>query len=232
MTGPAFHTVAAAIVGAQKKHPRKPADFYPTPSDVTVALLDHLRLCASNVVWEPACGDGSMARVLENYFDCVWASDLRDDCGFGEGGVDFLTTEHSFHPDWIITNPPFNVAVDFIRRALSITPNVAMLLKSQFWHARSRIELFESYPPAEILPLTWRPAFLEKERGRSPLMDVMWVIWRDGYRGTGYRPIRRPTSLPLIVGIPAETRPCNEDFADLLGCPQAPMVDDLADLLG
>ncbi len=39
-----IQSVATAIVGAQKAWARKPADFYPTPYDVTQALLDYLRL--------------------------------------------------------------------------------------------------------------------------------------------------------------------------------------------
>lgn len=175
------HTYASAIVGAQKLHKRKPADFYPTPPDVTIALMDFLNI-NERIVWEPACGDGAMAEVLRSYGHDVIATDLRDDSGYGKGGVNFLDTtpdEHWHIADWIITNPPFNVAAKFIEHALSITPNVAMLLKSQYWHASSREKLFEEHPPTWVLPLTWRPSFLEAERGNSPLMDVVWCIWTD-----------------------------------------------------
>jgi hypothetical protein len=183
------HTYASAIVGAQKTHARKPADFYPTPPDVTQCLLDFLDLPSNTYIWEPACGDGAMSKVLAEKHN-VRSTDLRDDSGFGEGGVDFLQTEGQV--DWIITNPPFKLAAAFIEHALSITPNVAMLLKSQFWHARGRITLFEQYPPSFVLPLTWRPAFLEAERGSSPLMDVIWCVWRNGESPTRFIPIRRP----------------------------------------
>jgi hypothetical protein len=184
------HTVASAIVEAQTRWARKPADFYPTPSDCTQALLDHLQLPARTVVKEPACGDGALSVVLEANGMVVLSSDLRQ-TGFGRGGVDFLTDADEVC-DWVITNPPFNVAVDFIKRSLDLTPNVAMLLKSQFWHAQGRLDLFEQNPPSQILPLTWRPSFLEAERGNSPLMDVIWVVWQQGERETRYTPLRRP----------------------------------------
>lgn len=201
MSATGIHTVASAIIGSQKTHARKPADFYPTPPDATWVLLEWLGLPRGTRVKEPACGDGAMARVLEASGLSVDASDLRSDSGYGRGGVDYIKTPGE-RTDWVITNPPFNVAVGFIETALAQTPNVAMLLKSQFWHARSRIELFERSPPAAVLPLTWRPSFLEAERGNSPLMDVMWVVWRAGVTQTRYQPLRRPAkgSVPVATG--------------------------------
>ena len=188
------HTYASAIVGSSKKYERKPADFYPTPPDVTIALMEFLALPAGTTVLEPACGDGAMSKILERYLgsESVYSSDLRTDTGYGRGGVDFITDTDTPRVDWIISNPPFNRSADFIRKSLSLTANVAFLLKSQYWHAKSRLQLFETYPPAFILPLTWRPSFLESERGRSPLMDVIWVVWKKGSTTTQFRPITRP----------------------------------------
>lgn len=179
-------TYASALVKSQARHARKPADFYPTPPDVTEALMQFLQLPSGQFIWEPACGDGAMSRVIERHGHNVLSTDLREDGGYGIGGEDFLTFNSAsetgipysaVYNDWIITNPPFNLAEAFIRKALSITPNVAMLLKSQYWHAAGRLPLFRDHPPSDILALTWRPAFLESERGRSPLMDVIWVVW-------------------------------------------------------
>lgn len=189
-----YHTIAAALVKAQKKHKRKDADFYPTPPDVTRSLMDFLQLDRESVVWEPASGDGAMAQIIECYCDDVFPSDLRDEEGiYGHRRRDFLNDEppYGFRPDWIITNPPFNAAEAFIRKALSITPNVAMLLSNQYWHSARRQPLFDQHPPAFVLPLLWRPAFLEKERGRSPMMNVFWVVW-NGCTDTRYRLLPRP----------------------------------------
>ncbi|MBI1620037.1 DNA methyltransferase family protein [Aquamicrobium zhengzhouense] len=193
------HTIATALVKAQKAHKRKAADFYPTPPDVTVALVEFLALHWGSRIWEPACGDGAMARVLEAYHCHVTSTDLRDDPSiYGTGGANFLTADvaEGDGPDWIITNPPFNLAEAFIRKSLSITPNVAMLLSNQYWHAATRKRLFDDHPPAWVLPLLWRPAFLEKERGKSPMMNVMWVVWQEGQHDARYRLLTRPERLP------------------------------------
>ena len=190
------HTYASAIVGAQKTHARKVADFYPTPPDVTFVLLNFLDLKPCTI-WEPACGDGAMSEVLKYAGHNVLSSDLRYDSGYGMGGADFLKAESDGSVDWVITNPPFSMAAQFIEKALSVTPNVAMLLKSQFWHAKKRQPLFEKHPPAWILPLTWRPSFLEKERGSSPLMDVIWVVWTKDATETRFKPLLRPEKTVL-----------------------------------
>lgn len=199
------HTIATALVKAQKAHKRKAADFYPTPPDVTAALMEFLSLEPGKYIWEPACGDGAMSEVIKGYGHEVYATDLREDSGYGqEGGLDFL--HYDLHPltglrsqdyiDWIITNPPFNLAEAFIRKSLSITPNVAMLLSNQYWHAATRKRLFDDHPPAWVLPLLWRPAFLEKERGKSPMMNVFWVVWQEGQYDARYRLLPRPESPP------------------------------------
>lgn len=209
------HTYASAIVDAQKTHKRKAADFYPSPPDVTAALMDFLRLPKNTSIWEPASGDGAMSRVLERYCDQILSSDLRDGPSiYGQGGFDFLQESPAEeNPDWIITNPPFNLSEGFIRRALHYTPNVAMLLKSQYWHAARRLLLFREHPPAYVLPLTWRPAFLEAERGRSPLMDVIWVVWKGRVNHTQFWPLARPKDVaPLDAIMLPKTA-----FDDLLG---------------
>lgn len=68
------------------------ADFYPTPSWATKALIDHEDFEGS--IWEPACGDGAISKTLEGYggYD-VTSTDLYDR-GYGEGGVDFI----DYHP--------------------------------------------------------------------------------------------------------------------------------------
>ncbi len=184
--------VQLATGGVKEK--RRELDFYPTPPDVTVALLDFLELYPSKI-WEPACGDGAMSHVLESYGHQVISTDIRE-TGFGSGGIDFLQSRkdgQGIHA--IITNPPFAMSEQFIRHAISHdVPVVAMLLKSQYWHAAKRKSLFEEFPPAYVLALTWRPDFMGGERGGAPTMECHWTVWMDGCKDTRYRLLHRPDS--------------------------------------
>lgn len=180
--------VAGAIATSMAKWARKPADLYPTPTDCTYSLLPHIApLLPTNArVWEPACADGQMVRPMQEFGYTVMGTDLRPDVKGGAGGVDFLgeyTAYHTQKYDAIITNPPFKAAELFIRRSLEIAPVVVMLLKAQFWNTTNRKKLFRETRPMLELNLTWRPAFLEEERGKNPLMDCMWVVWQRGHYG-------------------------------------------------
>lgn len=186
------------MAGASTKK-RQEDDFYPTPPEVTAALMiqetDYLYdyrhiIGRGGAIWEPACGDGAISKVVENYGFEVHSTDLRDR-GFGQGGRDFLK-ETTPLARQIITNPPFNLAERFIRHGRAIgCLYQAYLLKATFFHAQTRYALFCEYPPARIYPLLWRADFLGL---KSPTMECAWFVWDDeDYVGeTLYRPLPRP----------------------------------------
>ena len=181
--------IGAAMAGGNPRLGRADGEYYPTPTDVTRALLAAWRP-TSPVVWEPACGCGAMARELYDAGCDVISSDLHDR-GCGDVGVDFLK-EKKKRSDCIITNPPFNLAAKFIAHAHDLgISEIALVLKSTYWHASTRRALWERRPPRLILPLLWRPDFLN--RG-SPTMDIMWCVWSADPGPTEYRPLSRPAS--------------------------------------
>ena len=174
--------IAGAIAASMAKWARKPADLYPTPYDCTYSLMPKLEsiLPVGSRVLEPACAEGQMVRPMREFGYEVDGFDLRPGVGGGGGGVDFLDPNNEFEGyDAVITNPPFSAAEAFIIRALEIAPVVVMLLKAQYWNTKNRKKLFRETRPLWELNLTWRPAFLEEERGKSPLMDCMFVVWQQ-----------------------------------------------------
>lgn len=177
------------------KTKRRELDFYPTPPECTIALLDFISPARGSSVWEPACGDGSMSKVIERYGLNVRSSDISSD-SYGQSGVDFLNPNIPEHPvryDFIITNPPFNKSEEFIKKSLELSRTVCMLLKCQYWHSKKRLSLFTNNPPAFILPLTWRPNFMFNTlKKSSPTMDVAWTVWIRGHKNTIYSPLSRP----------------------------------------
>lgn len=169
---------------------RNETDFYPTPENVTAALISHLDLRGS-LVWEPACGAGHMAEAIKKTGNLVLATELNWQ-GYGIGEVDFLTADVR-ECDWIITNPPFKLAEQFIKRCIYHGKPFAMLLKSQYWHSAKRRALFESHRPSAVLPLTWRPDFHFGAKGGSPTMECAWTVWgKFPAEITEYTPLQRP----------------------------------------
>jgi len=172
---------------------RKASDFYPTPPDVTQALIN-TGLIPKGCIWEPACGEGHMSDVFRSNGYNVVATDINaSNACFVP--IDFLNDPSPFKEGDvppIVTNPPFNLSTGFIQRSFDLgSPVTALLLKSQYWHSQKRMLLFEKYPPAYILALTWRPDFCFGERGGAPTMECLWTVWIQGQTDTRYRLLKK-----------------------------------------
>jgi hypothetical protein len=179
-----------------RQTPREGLDFFPTPPWATRALLERLAETddlGRSWAWEPACGEGDMARVLAESFAGVRATDIVDRGWPGQAGTfDFIGPEErngadaamGFRADWIITNPPFNCAGDFARTALKrARKGVALLVKQQFLEGIGRFEdLFDRRPPAAVLQFAERvPMVADRlDAQASTNQSYCWVIWRIG----------------------------------------------------
>ena len=142
-----------------------------------MALILHLRKWLDAPIHEPACGDGAIARVLSRFGLTVIATDLVDR-GYGWTGIDFLKVPPM--APIVITNPPFRLAEEFIAHAVTGARLVALLLKSDFWHAARRIALHDRFPPAQELVVTWRLDWTGQKR---PMMNTTWWVWGDVPKG-------------------------------------------------
>lgn len=154
----------------------KGPDFFPTPEWATHALIDNEPFEGS--IWEPACGDGAMARVLEKTGCPVLATDLYDR-GYGESGIDFLSASHT--ADNIVTNPPYNAAEGFVRAGLARSRRkLALLLRLAFLEGANRQRtLFSKTPPARVWVFSERITFYPAGAVRkgSGTTAYAWFIW-------------------------------------------------------
>jgi hypothetical protein len=189
-------------VMARRVEPPGSLDYFPTPPWATRALLNHV-LAQTPIFrnelhscWEPAAGEGHMAEVLREYFTHVHATDVHDyGKRYGVGsfvgeGLDVASyspcadcaREHAA-PDWVITNPPFNLAVEFAERALrEAKVGVALLVRTAWAEGAERFaRLFRTTPPATIaffverVPMTkgrWDP-------NASSATSYTWFVWRQ-----------------------------------------------------
>lgn len=170
---------------------RVPHDFYATPPEATVAILP-LIADWPQPIWAPMCGTGAMSEVLIAAGKEVISSDPFPQ-GYGEVGKLFADYTDCPCPT-MIENPPFNKAAAIIEHAHAIgITHLALLLKAQFWHAKSRIGLFEKHPPAWALPLTWR---LDWDGRKSPTMDCTWFLWTPGTVETRVALLSKPITVP------------------------------------
>lgn len=117
------------LLGASNhaEHERQKEDFYAT-EPLATNLLVKIEDFEGDIL-EPACGQGHISKVLENYGYNVVSRDIVNR-GYGEV-ADFLSKQNTFFDGNIITNPPYKYAQEFVEKALSIIPNgkkVAMFL--------------------------------------------------------------------------------------------------------
>jgi hypothetical protein len=164
---------------------RQNEDYYATDPKAAKLLLE-LETFSPNI-WECACGEGHLSKVLESKGYNVRSSDLMDR-GFGEIETDFLGIDNLEWNGDIITNPPYKYAQEFIEKALQIIPEgnkVAMFLKIQFLEGKGRKKLFLSNPPKTVYVSSSRI-----ECGKNGVFKnesaiaYAWFVWQKGFNGT------------------------------------------------
>lgn len=187
--------------------------MFPTPPWAARAGAEVIRelspLIPNETCWEPAAGTGHMVHGLEQYFLRVDGSDVRD-YGAGFQVFDFLAESPRFsvQPDWIVTNPPFVHAQEFVDRGLRYARvGVAMLCRLALLESVGRFDLMGRLtvlaPFSERVPMqlgSWDPNL-------STATAYAWFVWLADHRP--------PTVVRMIPpGTKARlTRPSDDAFA-------------------
>ena len=187
-----------------RKSPKDGLDDFPTPKWATRAFVEHCVQGAAKdlkdlTAWEPCANRGYMVQPLQEYFGTVFGSDIHD-YGVGFPVVDFLQCpdpKEAFGAsvDYIITNPPFNAAEDFVvhwYKNMHSVKNLCLLLRSNWTEGWGRYET--------LFSTEMRPYYICQYVGRVPIvagrldekaatqMPYSWFIWdRDMVR---YSPTR------------------------------------------
>lgn len=182
------NSCAAFTVNGARGHSneeRKRNDYYATDPKAVELLLE--QEIFTDPIWECACGEGHMFKVLSEAGYNVLSTDL---CDRGFGSVeDFLESERDWDGD-IITNPPYKYAAEFVEHALDKVKDgkkVAMFLKLTFLEGKKRKELFKKYPPKTIYVSSSRLACAKNGEFDSCLNTAIayaWFVWEKGFMGS------------------------------------------------
>jgi hypothetical protein len=156
---------------------RKKSDFYETPYSLTRLLLQNETI--RGTVLEPACGNGAIVKVLNEYgISSIYYDKEKD----------FFTENRYF--DWVVTNPPYSLAFEFIKKAKSCAENVALLLPLSYLHGKQRYDEVYSdtkFKLKKVYIFTRYPMLGEKlrEDGKhnTGMMVYAWFIWSKKYTG-------------------------------------------------
>jgi len=184
------------IAGANSKKGRVENDYYATNPSDTLAFLELIEneYDLNNMsILEPAAGEGHIMNVLKERYPLskVIGRDLinRGNPDI-ESGVDFITTNNDEHFDYVITNPPFILAKEFINKSLELAGVAFIFAKLQFLEGKSRKQWFENGHLKYVYVYSyranpWRNGKSTDENGNkwSSTMAFAWYVFDVKYDG-------------------------------------------------
>lgn len=175
---------------------RSEADFYETPAWCVEWLLKEWQpeyRCVGDVprILEPCAGRGAIIRAYQDagLRGVKWTANENDQeraeavlrSGLTAKHLcftsDFLTWPRDFVPstrfDYILTNPPFSLAEEFVRKSLGLADVVIMLLRLNFLGSQKRAPFLRSNMP-DVYILSKRPSFTGKGTDST---EYAWFVW-------------------------------------------------------
>lgn len=195
---------------------RERNDFYATPPWAVHRLLDFLSEedLPRGRWFEPCGGDGAIIQAVNDALpnQITWTSaEFRPETRpllepLSPGGVrigDFLTLpEDHFGSelfDVIITNPPFLLAEEFLRKSMRMAKRTAFLLRLNFWGSMERYPFFKRYP-ADTYILPQRPIFALNKHGK-PGTDSIEYCWYLFDHESKYEPGNKRNGRINVLGL-------------------------------
>ena len=178
--------MAARDQVARHSNFKETGDFIPTPPFATRALFKYaVPHWNTGTIVDPACGQGHMCRVFKEVFgkENTHASDADtsmyvDAAHYEVKGYDpFVRNKF----DYVVTNPPYALAEEFVHFSLGAAKKgVALLMRVQFLEGQKRYKrIFTVRPPSSVWLFSDRIPF---KTGvvvkKAPKMFFhCWVIW-------------------------------------------------------
>ena len=176
----------------KNKEKRSEFDFYPTP-EWCIEAIDKALLSKQdfgNKWLEPACGNGAIVNYVKKAYPKVLLSGvdmdpahytvMKNTLGIRYTEADYLSHKPLWHNDLIITNPPYNKAMEFVQKAVTEATVVVMLLRLGFVASQKRSEFMKTYTP-DVYVLSKRPSF---KNGGNDNSDYAWFVFK-GKRNQG-----------------------------------------------
>ena len=182
---------AGLMLGVNPESKREDNDFYATHPSALEVFLDRIEgeVVLNKNIWECACGQKHLSRVLESRGYDVRNSDLikrLEDTDIIEKS--FLEFTEVYEGD-ILTNPPFKLATEFLEKGMELlkTGNkILMFLKIQFLESQSRKALFKKFPPKYVYCYSQRQQCsmnADFENLKATTQFYAWYVWEKGFDG-------------------------------------------------
>lgn len=170
-------------------------EFYPTDPDAIVPLLECPLVHLPGGVWiEPCAGTGRIVRTVNEFrSDVRWRLFEIDErvgrhlVDVMRPGIDKLAPFGDFvHRPWpaswsladvCMFNPPFSLALDFVKAAMARARNVVMLQRSNWFGTQKRAAWLRAHAPDQYT-IAERPSF--RPDGGTDSCEYSWFVWPEG----------------------------------------------------
>ncbi len=166
------------------EHDRQDNDYYATHPSVIKPLFDKESFALE--IWECACGEGHLSKAMEEEKE-VYSSDIVQR-GYAKDVFDFLkydvVKDTIDRPRMIITNPPFDISREIIRKAMSDVEDngfVIMLQRVNFMGGVTENRKFweEMGMPRYIFVHRKRMSFTGD--GKTDSIEYAHYVWQKGF---------------------------------------------------
>lgn len=198
----------AKVPYVHSNYERVEGDFYPTIDKRCIyGLLEHV--VPDGLCVDVCAPDGS--GIVDTLKECGYKA-----AGLPDAFADNIDLDKFMPAQWVITNPPYDrkIVDKIIYRQIQRVDQkeifgVACLLRSNFSHAKSRVDMFRDceWYLGEI-KLLFRPYWSE-DRKASPIHNYVWHLWS---RAPFIRPVQfyslgeKPREVVGLIGPDAEMR--------------------------
>lgn len=146
-------------------------DEWLTPESAVIPLVEQLRTKGFKIIWCPFdLDDSNYVKVLKENGFTVINSHL-------ENGQDFFTYEPSVYYDAIISNPPYTLRNEVLKRIFDLNKPFALLLNySGLFDNQKRFNLFKENG-IELFILKGRTGFIRRSNGfcAKPLFQSIYL---------------------------------------------------------
>jgi len=166
-------------------------DYYATHPQAVDYLLKNFDIPKTTKIWECACGEGHLSKRLTELGYNVYSTDIINR-NFGEEMNFFDFSEKLDDNILILTNPPYQLAMEFVLHALELLSENSyciMFLKLTFLEGKKRFsELFRHHPPKTVLVFSKRMkcarnGIFKAGEDDNSAVAYCWYIWEKGFKG-------------------------------------------------
>lgn len=133
-------------------------DFYPTPNWCIDLISEKIQWDRVASMMEPGKGEGAILDSVPHGVATEWAEITE--------GRDYLTMDLP-DVDLSWTNPPFNLAQEFLSRSLGQAKTVVFLLRINFLGSAKRRAFLQANRPTHLYVMSERPSFVDVCAGQN-----------------------------------------------------------------